>query len=59
MNERRLELAGEGHRWFDLVRTGKAAAVLSAEGFIAGKNEIWPIPLKDLENTKLQQNPQY
>lgn len=58
-NERRLELAGEGHRWFDLVRTGKAASVLAADGFVAGKNEIWPIPQKDLENTKLVQNPQY
>lgn len=58
-NERRLELAGEGHRWFDLVRTGKAASVLGAEGFVAGKNEVWPIPQKDLENTKLVQNPQY
>ncbi|CAM3631808.1 RagB/SusD family nutrient uptake outer membrane protein [Flavobacterium chungbukense] len=58
-NERRLELAGEGHRWFDLVRTGKAASVLASSGFVAGKNEIWPIPQKDLENTKLVQNPNY
>ncbi|SHL52742.1 RagB/SusD family nutrient uptake outer membrane protein [Flavobacterium saccharophilum] len=59
MNERRLELAGEGHRWFDLVRTGKAATVLANVGFVAGKNEVWPIPQKDLENTKLVQNPLY
>ena len=59
MAERRLELACEGHRWFDLVRTGRAAAVLASRGFIAGKNEIWPIPLKELENTKLVQNPNY
>ncbi|WP_125722197.1 RagB/SusD family nutrient uptake outer membrane protein [Flavobacterium ustbae] len=58
-NERRLELAGEGHRWFDLVRTGKAATVLASSGFTAGKNEIWPIPQKDLENTQLVQNPNY
>ncbi|MDQ1164107.1 MULTISPECIES: RagB/SusD family nutrient uptake outer membrane protein [unclassified Flavobacterium] len=58
-NERRLELAGEGHRWFDLVRTGKAATVLAGDGFVAGKNEVWPIPQKDLENTKLVQNPNY
>lgn len=57
--ERRLELAGEGHRWFDLVRTGKAAAALAGRGFTAGKNEIWPIPLKELENTKIVQNPNY
>lgn len=57
--ERRLELAGEGHRWFDLVRTGRAATVLANRGFVAGKHEIWPIPLKELENTKLVQNPNY
>lgn len=59
MAERRLELACEGHRWFDLVRTGKAAAALSNRGFVAGKNEIWPIPLKELENTAMVQNPGY
>jgi len=59
MAERRLELAGEGHRWFDLVRTGKAATVLATRGFIAGKNEVWPIPLKELENTQIVQNPNY
>jgi len=57
--ERRLEFAGEGHRWFDLVRTGRAAKVLASRGFIAGKNEIWPIPLKELENTQIVQNPNY
>lgn len=57
--ERRMELAGEGHRWFDLVRTGKAASVLAGKGFTVGKNEIWPIPLKELENTKIVQNPNY
>lgn len=59
MKERRLELAGEGHRWFDLVRTGRAGAVLGDRGFTVGKNEIFPIPLKELENTKLVQNPNY
>ncbi|WP_367757051.1 RagB/SusD family nutrient uptake outer membrane protein [Flavobacterium sp. WC2430] len=57
--ERRLELAGEGHRWFDLVRTGRAASTLASRGFTTGKNEIWPIPLKELENTKIVQNPNY
>jgi hypothetical protein len=59
MAERRIELAGEGHRWMDLVRTGRAATALASRGFIAGKNEIWPIPLKELENTKIVQNPNY
>ncbi len=57
--ERRLELATEGHRWFDLVRTGKAAEALASKGFKAGKNEILPIPLEELTNTKLVQNPGY
>ncbi|TRZ44469.1 RagB/SusD family nutrient uptake outer membrane protein [Robertkochia solimangrovi] len=59
MLERRKELAGEGHRWFDLVRTGRAAAELADRGFTAGKNEIFPIPLQELENTQLVQNPNY
>ncbi|HOX82196.1 MAG TPA: RagB/SusD family nutrient uptake outer membrane protein [Chryseolinea sp.] len=55
-NERRLELAGEGHRWFDLVRTDKAAAALGSRGFVAGKHEILPIPLLEMENTKILQS---
>jgi len=57
--ERRLELAGEGHRFFDLVRTGKASTLLQSRGFTSGKNEIFPIPLNELENTKIVQNPGY
>ncbi|SFQ54013.1 RagB/SusD family nutrient uptake outer membrane protein [Flavobacterium akiainvivens] len=58
-DERRRELGGEGHRWLDLVRRGEAATVLGPRGFTAGKNEIWPIPLRELENTQLVQNPNY
>lgn len=57
--ERRLELAGEGHRFFDLVRWNDAATVLASRGFKAGKNEIFPIPYKELQNTKIVQNPGY
>jgi len=57
--ERRLELATEGHRWFDLVRTGKAASVLAFKGFKAGKHEYLPIPLSSLNNTKMVQDPSY
>ncbi|MDZ4147742.1 MAG: RagB/SusD family nutrient uptake outer membrane protein [Flavobacteriaceae bacterium] len=59
MNERRAELAGEGHRWFDLVRTGQATSILASRGFTPGRDEIFPIPFKELENTNLVQNPNY
>jgi len=57
--ERRLELAGEGHRWLDLVRWGRAAAVLGPKGFVTGKHELMPIPQSELNNTKLKQNPNW
>ncbi len=58
-HERFMELATEGHRWFDLVRTGRAASVLAWKGFKPGVNEILPIPQVELNNTKLKQNPGY
>src|SRR5690606_9437905 len=57
--ERILELAGEGHRLFDLVRWGDAAAALGDRGFVAGKHEVFPIPLLELDNTLLEQNKEY
>lgn len=57
--ERRKELAGEGHRFFDLVRWGDAASKLASRGFVAGKHEIFPIPYTELQNTILVQNPNY
>jgi hypothetical protein len=57
--ERRLELAGEGHRFFDLVRWGDATTKLGGRGFTAGKNEIFPIPAAELLGTQLVQNPEY
>lgn len=59
MNERRLELAGEGHRWFDLVRTGQAATALKDRGYVEGKHDKLPIPLLELSNTQLEQDPAY
>lgn len=61
LNERRLELAFEGDRFFDLVRTGKAATVLASKGFTSGKNEVFAIPqeLIDLSENNLTQNPGY
>ena len=57
--ERRVELAGEGHRFFDLVRTGKAAQEI--DGFVAGKHEVFPIPVIEIQLTgnRWSQNPGY
>ncbi len=67
--ERRLELAFEGHRWYDLKRTGRAIAVMNAvtgagnENLGYDLNEqrlLWPIPQAELDkNSKLTQNPGY
>lgn len=58
-HERRVELMGEGHHFFDLVRTGRAANEI--DGFVAGKNEVFPIPLEEIQfsNGNWQQNPNY
>lgn len=67
--ERRLELAFEGHRWFDLKRTGRAIEVMTnaidQTGQKIGYNLttdrlLWPIPQAELDkNSKLRQNPGY
>lgn len=60
--ERRLELAFEHDRWFDLLRTGQAAEVMQAHGkpFIEGKHELYPIPEEQLRKTpEMRQNPGY
>jgi hypothetical protein len=63
LRERRVELAMEQQRWFDLVRTGRAAATMQALGknFVAGKHELFPIPQGeiDLSEGALVQNPRY
>lgn len=56
-DERRLELAMEGDRFFDLVRTGQAAAKIT--GFVVGKNEVFPIPQEEIDISGLTQNPNY
>jgi hypothetical protein len=60
--ERRLELYLEGHRWFDLVRTGRALTTLQSSGMKAHMT-IFPIPLTQLQiiNNKsvFGQNPGY
>ena len=58
--ERRLELAMEHDRFYDLVRTGQAKAALAADGktFIEGKHELFPIPNDQLVQTpEMTQNP--
>lgn len=74
-NERRHELAFENHRWYDLIRTGKAIEVMTAYGkYIKSidpglaertyqiKNEylLYPIPYREMQlNAQLTQNPGY
>lgn len=62
--ERRVELAMEQQRWFDLLRWGRAATAMQAAGkvnFTPGKHELLPIPQTevDLTDGRLEQNPFY
>lgn len=72
-HERRMELAMEGHRWFDLCRWGVAYEVMTAymalespeakaemQPFKKGVHELLPIPNKQRQlNSLLDQNPGY
>jgi hypothetical protein len=49
-NERRIEFAFEPHRWFDLVRTGRAASVL---GVTDARKYVFPIPTSEIVANKL------
>ncbi|GAB2792622.1 RagB/SusD family nutrient uptake outer membrane protein [Rhabdobacter roseus] len=63
--ERRVEFAFEGHRWFDLLRTGRAREVINAfytsqnlNFSVAEYELLFPIPLAEIElNPALVQNP--
>jgi hypothetical protein len=67
--ERRLELAFEGHRWFDLLRTGRAITVMNAQKDGAGASLnynvkdyqlLYPVPQTQIDlNPTLLQNPGY
>ncbi len=61
--ERRVEMAFEHDRMFDLRRTGRAAAVLNALGkpYVSPKHDLFPIPQNqiNLSGGRLKQNPGY
>jgi len=69
--ERRVELAMEGDRFYDLARQGRAGEVLRAfaarfnvdkgRGFVDGIHEIFPIPQDEIDRTGglIEQNPGY
>jgi hypothetical protein len=72
LNERRFELNAEGHRWFDLVRTGNAVSVMNNHFKTYGitydnaivqideHNLLFPLPLVEINtNPILTQNPGY
>lgn len=58
-HERRVELGFEFHRFFDLVRTGRAVEVMKPKGFdITEKKLLFPIPQNAIDiNPRLTQNP--
>jgi hypothetical protein len=60
-HERRVELAMEFDRYFDVIRQGRAATVFGPKGWKANKNEVWPIPQSeiDLSAGTLTQNQGY
>lgn len=60
-HERRVELAMEFDRYFDVIRQGRAAALFGPKGWKPNKNEVWPIPQSeiDLSAGMLTQNPGY
>lgn len=60
-HERRVELALEMHRMFDLIRTGRAVTVMAtkAPGFKSDRL-LFPIPIREIDtNPLLTQNPGY
>ena len=70
LNERRLELAFEGQRWFDLVRTGKVFSVMNTlnsrdigrlpMNMVTEEKTLMPIPQPQIDkNPSMLQNPGY
>jgi len=62
VNEKFLELAHEGQRFWDLVRWGRAATELAGTGY-SSKNDLFPIPLTEIDKngalSQEDQNPGY
>lgn len=63
-HERQVELAFEGHRWFDLVRTGRAVVVMNGHfkaPVVQDFNAVFPIPQTqiDINPAGIKQNPGY
>jgi hypothetical protein len=60
-HERKVELAMEYDRYFDVIRQGRGLAVFGPKGWKANKNEVWPLPQNeiDLSAGVLTQNPGY
>jgi len=61
-HERRVELAMEQHRFFDIRRQGRAGELLRAQGknFENPKHELYPIPQNEIDlNPNIEQNPGY
>ncbi len=68
LQERRVELAFEGHRWFDLVRLDQFIPVMNAEGTVPYEkgnlvqeyHRVFPIPQSEIDvNPNLEQNNGY
>ncbi|MDX1637817.1 MAG: RagB/SusD family nutrient uptake outer membrane protein [Balneolaceae bacterium] len=61
-HERRVELAMEQHRFFDIQRQGRAGELLRAQGknYQDNKHGVYPIPQSELDlNSEMDQNPNY
>lgn len=61
-HERRVELAMDfDSRYFDVIRQGRGTEVFGPLGWKANKNEVWPVPQSEIDNSfgTLTQNPGY
>jgi hypothetical protein len=59
-HERRVELAMEQHRWFDLIRQGRAQEVMADLGKdFQDRHTLYPIPQSEIDLSGIEQNPGY